>query len=191
MPPADLVLLIFPMGGGTEENCSVWGLCHRSHWSIWQITSAGDWDCTHTLGVLVKPSTRKKIEKVVQPGEGKTFGRASDTFQYQKGLQEGWSSTLNKGLQGVMTLNWECRFRLEVGKKFFTERVLRHWNKLPREAIGVPYLKYLKARVDGALSNLSSRKCPCPVAVRLDLIFKILSYQNHSVIVYKLMPMGA
>ncbi|KFQ12595.1 hypothetical protein N330_02312, partial [Leptosomus discolor] len=43
----------------------------------------------------------------------------------------------------------ERRFRLDIRKKFFTVRVMRHWNRLPRAAVGV-----FKARLDGALSNL-------------------------------------
>ena len=35
-----------------------------------------------------------------------------------------------------------------------TERVVRCWNKLPREAVDVPSLEAFKARLDGALSNL-------------------------------------
>ncbi|KFP07394.1 hypothetical protein N300_07837, partial [Calypte anna] len=43
---------------------------------------------------------------------------------------------------------------IEIRKKFFTVRVVRHWNRLPREAVDVPSLKVFKARLDGALSNL-------------------------------------
>lgn len=50
-------------------------------------------------------SSSLEVEKVVQPGEGKAYGTHSGTFQYQKGLQESWSRTLNKGLQRVMALN--------------------------------------------------------------------------------------
>jgi len=32
--------------------------------------------------------------------------------------------------------------------------VVRHWNRLPREAVDAPSLAELKARLDGALSNL-------------------------------------
>jgi len=48
----------------------------------------------------------------------------------------------------------EGRFRLDIRKKFFTMRVVRHWNRLPREAVDAPSLKVFKAILDGALSNL-------------------------------------
>ena len=48
----------------------------------------------------------------------------------------------------------EGRFRLAIQKKFFTMRVLRHWNWLPREAVDAPSLEVFKTRLDGASSNL-------------------------------------
>ncbi|KFQ95744.1 hypothetical protein Y956_15457, partial [Nipponia nippon] len=48
----------------------------------------------------------------------------------------------------------EGRFRLDIKKKFFPMRVVRHWNRLPREAVDAPSLEVFKARLDGALSNL-------------------------------------
>ena len=48
----------------------------------------------------------------------------------------------------------EGRFRLAIRKKFFTMRVVRPWNKLPREVVAAPSLAVFKARLDGALSNL-------------------------------------
>ena len=46
------------------------------------------------------------------------------------------------------------RFRLGIRKNFFTVRVVRHWNRLPREVLAAPSLEVFKARLDGALSNL-------------------------------------
>ncbi|KFZ56200.1 hypothetical protein N321_02008, partial [Antrostomus carolinensis] len=48
----------------------------------------------------------------------------------------------------------EGRFRLDIRKKFFTVRVVRHWNRLPKEVVDAPSLEVLKARLDEALSNL-------------------------------------
>ncbi|KFW69192.1 hypothetical protein AS28_14606, partial [Pygoscelis adeliae] len=48
----------------------------------------------------------------------------------------------------------EGRFSLDIRKKFFTMRVVRHWNRLPREVVDAPSLEVFRARLDGALSNL-------------------------------------
>ncbi|KFR16631.1 hypothetical protein N306_04317, partial [Opisthocomus hoazin] len=48
----------------------------------------------------------------------------------------------------------EGRFRLDIRKKFFTMRVVKYWNRLPREAVDASSLEVFKARLDGALSNL-------------------------------------
>ena len=43
---------------------------------------------------------------------------------------------------------------MDVRGKFFTKRVVRCWNRLPREAVDAPSLEVLKTRLDGALGNL-------------------------------------
>ncbi|KFV04876.1 hypothetical protein N340_00505, partial [Tauraco erythrolophus] len=48
----------------------------------------------------------------------------------------------------------EGRFRLDIRKKFFTLRVVRYWNRFPREVVDAPSLKVFKAGLDEALGNL-------------------------------------
>ncbi|KFR12276.1 hypothetical protein N306_04176, partial [Opisthocomus hoazin] len=48
----------------------------------------------------------------------------------------------------------EGRFRSDIRKKFFTMRVVRHWHRLPREAVDDPSLEVFKARLDRTLRNL-------------------------------------
>lgn len=77
-------------------------------------------------------------------------------FQYLKGLQECWKETLYQGTvigQRVTASDWK-RFRMEIRTKFFTVRVVRHWNTFPAEVVDTLSLKAFKAKSDGALSCL-------------------------------------
>ncbi|PKU39311.1 hypothetical protein llap_10383 [Limosa lapponica baueri] len=56
------------------------------------------------------------------------------------------------------------RFRLDIRKKFFTMGMVRHWNRLPREAVNAPSLEVFKTRLDGALSNLVWWEVSLPMA---------------------------
>jgi len=75
--------------------------------------------------------------------------------------------------QGCVVIGQGCklqagRFRLHIRKKFFTMRVVRHWTRLPREAVAAPSLQVSKARLDGALSNMVWWKVSLPVARGLE-----------------------
>ena len=48
----------------------------------------------------------------------------------------------------------ERRFRLDIRGKFFTERVVRCWSRLPKDVLDCLSLEVFKTKLDGALGNL-------------------------------------
>ena len=46
------------------------------------------------------------------------------------------------------------RIRLGITKRFFTKRVVGHWNRLPRAAVTAPSLPEFKKCLDSALRNM-------------------------------------
>jgi len=54
-----------------------------------------------------------------------------------------------------MVSNLEGRCRLDRRKSSFTVRLVRHWNRLPRDVVDAPPLQTFKVRLDQALGNLT------------------------------------
>ncbi|GAB0184539.1 hypothetical protein GRJ2_000919200 [Grus japonensis] len=46
------------------------------------------------------------------------------------------------------------KFRLDIRKRFFTERVVNHWKSVPREVARAPSLSEFKERLDDAHSRM-------------------------------------
>ena len=94
------------------------------------------------------------------PEKRRLRGDLIAAFQYLKGAYrkhgEGlFTRVCSDRTRGNGSKIEEGSFRLEIRKKFFTMRVVKHWDRLPREAVAAPSLVVFKASLDGALSNLA------------------------------------
>ncbi|KAJ7407257.1 hypothetical protein WISP_127660 [Willisornis vidua] len=104
-------------------------------------------------------SYEDRLRGFVQPGEKRAPERPYSSFQYLKETykragEEPFPRACSDrtGVNGLKLK--KATFRLDMKYKFFTVRVVRHWNKLTREVTYVQLLRVFKARLDGALSNL-------------------------------------
>ncbi|KAK4807241.1 hypothetical protein QYF61_024361 [Mycteria americana] len=77
--------------------------------------------------------------------------------RYRKGMRENRRQNENKK-ERMRKREREGRRERECldrkNKKFFMMRVVKHWNRLPREVLDAPPLQTFKVSLDGALSNL-------------------------------------
>lgn len=82
--------------------------------------------------------------------KGRLQGDVIAAFQYLKGSyrkdgEGGFIRDSSDRMRGKSFKLKEGRFSLHIGKKFFTVRVVRHWNKVPREAVDAHLWKCLRS----------------------------------------------
>ena len=63
----------------------------------------------------------------------------------------------------------EGRFRLDIRRKFFTQRVVMYWNRLLKEVVDAPFLEAFKTRLDVVLGSLLLWLVTLPVSRGLKL----------------------
>lgn len=131
----------------------------RTHWSHHKHSWA-----SLAQEVLTALSTHPLETDHSLPRQKKTEATEADTrssaaFQclkgvYRKDEEQHFIREWSNKTRGNSFKIKQDRFRLDIQKKIFTQRMVRNCNRLAREVVGALSLEVFKARLEAALGNL-------------------------------------
>lgn len=84
----------------------------------------------------------------------KLQGDLTAAFQFLNGVYE---KDMDRPFSRASAIGFklkEDQFRLRIKKKFFTTRMVEHWNNLPKEVMDASFLETFKVKLGKALTNL-------------------------------------
>ena len=126
----------------------------------------------HLQQILLNITTNKVTEK-----QNMQYSVLSRTSSMMRQTWSGSNRTRENNFEPE-----EERFRLDVRRKLFTQRAVRHWHSCPAK-MDAPSLESFKAGLDGALGSLIQWVETLPSAGCWNcMIFKVPSNSNRSVI---------
>uniref|UniRef100_A0A8B9CM06 Reverse transcriptase domain-containing protein n=1 Tax=Anser brachyrhynchus TaxID=132585 RepID=A0A8B9CM06_9AVES len=134
------------------------------------------WAPQYKKDMKLLKAVQRRTTKMVKGLEGKMYDeqlRSLGLFSLEKRLRghliavysfltrgsggEGtnlFSLVTSNRTQGNCVKLRQGRFRLDIRKRFFTERVVAHWNRLLREVVTAPSLLEFKKHLDCALNHM-------------------------------------